>query len=244
MSRYKSKLIILTLALFSGAVCGNVPEKQRNWNANLYGGFTMKNGNTDEDSFRYGGVFEYKNETLYRCMTRFDGRYRKTNDKRSEAKNEAAAELRRLITEKWFASATMNVQHDDMRDIRYRIQGGPGVGHYFFDTKELGLDISTGVVYFHEKRELESENSVDWRIAHRLTWKITENLDCWFNSEFLQNLDESRDFRMTVRAGINNKINRHFSLTLTMLNEYDNDPDSDDIEKNDFELSAGIRYTF
>ena len=232
-------------AAMAPAVFGNVPEqKPRNWSSHIYGGATMRAGNTEESAYRYGGLFECGREGVYRGMMRFDGRYRKTNRVVSESRNEVGSELRRMFGKKWFAAGTATGLHDDAREIRYRIIGGPAAGRYLYDTDVVRLDVSSGFVYLHETTDVTRRDTVDWRAAQQFRWKITETLECWTNSELLVNLDETDNYRATIRAGIDNRITKHFSLVVSILNEYDNLPDNEELKKNDFEVTTGVRYTF
>jgi len=214
------------------------------WDSSLYGGFSASRGNTDEDAYKYGGKFEKKYGSKYHYLTRIDGRYRKTNDEVTDSKLEASAEIRRLITEKWFSSYTLSGLHDDLRDIRYRIETGPGIGYYFVNREDLSADVSTGLVYVRERSDDGTSDTVAWRLAQEFKWQITETLDLWTSSEWVMEIPDPADYTISCKAGINNEINHHLSLMVMIENKYENQPDSDDVDKNDFEFTTGLRYTF
>jgi hypothetical protein len=53
------------------------------------------------------------------------------------------------------------------------------------------------------------------------------------------------DYEISLHAGCESKISDHLSLVVEIENEYDNMPDEEGfIEKNDLEITTGIRYRF
>lgn len=214
------------------------------WKSSIYGGFSSRSGNTDEQSYSYGGEFEKKNGSAYRYKLKVDGKYRKTDNEVSDSKAEGSGEMRRLFSERGFFSGSLAALHDDLKNLTYRTKLGPGIGHYFVETDPLTADISTGLLHVHEKTADDSADYLAWRLSHWFDWHITETLRWWIGNELFVNTSDSSDWLILSRIGIDSKINGHFSLILALVNEYDNRPDAQDIEKNDFEVSAGLRYTF
>lgn len=216
----------------------------RDWKADVYGGFDYSSGNTKEKAYKYGGEFEKKNGSGYRYMLKVDGAYRETAGAVSDSKAEASGEMRRMLNDRWFASGTLSALHDDLKDISYRAKIGPGFGRYFVNSEELTANISTGMLYVHEKTSDKESDYLAWRLSQQFNWQATETLRWWFGTELFVDTSDAADYLLTFKAGVDNKINSHFCLITTVENEYDSRPESDNIKQNDFEVSVGLRYTF
>lgn len=236
-------LVLIAAVGFSG----EVEAPLRDWSADIYGGFAVRSGNADEESFRYGGEFEKKNGKAYRYRLKLDGRYRETNDNISESKTEASGEMRRMLGERWFAAGTLSALHDDLKDISYRVKTGPGLGYYIIDTAALTADVSSGPLYVIEKADGRERSYLAWRVAQRFDWKVTDTFRCWFATEAMLNTSDTAAYTIIFKSGVESKINSHLSLLVLIENDYDSLPDAgagSDIKKNDFEISTGLRYTF
>lgn len=215
----------------------------RDWRADLYAGFSARRGNTTEDAYQYGGSYDKKNSTLYRYLLRLDGRYRQTNDRRTESRTEVSAEIRRMLDERWFVAGKSSMLYDELRDLRPRVRVGPLLGRYLADCEKLTADVSTGPLYVYERTSADTEHSLAWRVEQNVRLKMTETLDLWSAAHADMDVQEPRDYNLTVRAGMDVKINSRLKLTVMVKNEYENQPQGGPtVKKNDFEISTGLRF--
>jgi putative salt-induced outer membrane protein YdiY len=229
----------------TGGFAAETNGAPRDWKSSFYGGFAAKSGNTTERSYNYGGEYEKKNGTAYRYRLKGDGRYSKTEEQISASKAELSGEMRRLISKRWFVSGRLTALHDDIRDISYRTQVGPGIGRYLADSKTLTADVSTGLLYVREKTSGEISDYVAWRLSQRIDWQMTEIFKWWAETEFLMDVAEPAHYQIVFKAGVESRINSHLSLIVSVTDDYDSMPERNgQIEKNDFEISTGLRYTF
>jgi len=240
---------------FIGAVCvliawcalAEEDEKSRDWIASIYGGLDYSSGNTEETAYKYGADYEKKNGSVYRYKFRIDGKYRKTEGDVTDSKIEADGEARRIFgsTKRWFALAALSALHDDIRDITYRVKGGPNIGCYLKDTETLTADVSSGLLYVREKTPEKVEDYLAWRLAQWFTWDFSETARWWFGTEVFTDIGNFDDYNIRFFTAVESRINSHFSLIVALEDTYDNQPEEDDdIEKNDLEIGVGLRYTF
>jgi putative salt-induced outer membrane protein YdiY len=216
----------------------------RDWKASVYGGFSAKSGNTTESSYRYGGAFEKNNGKIYRYRLNLDGRYNQTENQTTASKAELAGEMRRLLNERWFVSGRLSGLHDDVKDLAYRVKAGPGFGRYLFDSEKLTADVSTGLLYIRESSSGEVSDYIAWRLSQRLDWQLTALFKWWVETELFVNTMEPSHYQVNSRTGVESRLNDRLSLILTLEDDYDSLPErSGQIEKNDFEISTGIRYS-
>lgn len=208
----------------------------------VYGGFAAKSGNTTSSSYKYGGEFS-RDGKVYRGKLKVDGSYSKAEEAVTTSQSEASGELRRMLNERWFSYGTLSVQHDEIKDLSYRVKTGPGLGYYFVDTKDLTADISSGPLYVEEKKEGVASGYLAWRLAQGISWQITDIFRWWVSTEADVNTTDFAAYIIAFKTGVESKINSNLSLIVVLKDDYDSQPeDSGKIEKNDLEISTGLRY--
>lgn len=214
------------------------------WQLSIYGGFATRSGNATSSSYKYGGEFS-RHGKIYRSRLKLDGSYNEAEDEVTESQVEASGELRRMLNKRWFAYGTGAALHDEIKDLSYRVKVGPGLGYYLVDSKELTADISSGPLYVHEKKEDVTSDYLAWRFAQGVNWQITETFRFWVSTEADVDTTDTSAYVIAFKAGIENKINSNLSLMVVLKDDYDSHPEnSGKIEKNDLEISTGLRYAF
>ena len=214
------------------------------WKASVYGGFAARSGNATSSSYNYGGEFSQDGK-VYRGKLKLDGSYSKAEEEVTTSQSEASGELRRMLDKRWFAYGVLSALHDEIKDLSYRVKTGPGLGYYFADSKELTADVSSGPLYVEEKKEGVGSGYLAWRFAQGINWQITDAFRWWVSAEADVNTTDAAAYIIAFKTGIENKINNNLSLMVILKDDYDNQPeDSGQIEKNDLEISTGLRYAF
>ena len=214
------------------------------WKASVYGGFAAQSGNTVTRSYNYGGEFEKKSQ-LYRGKLKVDGRYSKTEEQVTVSKSEASGEMRRMLNERWFSYGVLSALHDGLKDVSYRVKAGPGLGYYFIDSKELTADVSSGPLYVQEKKADTASGYLAWRFAQGIDWQITDRFRWWVSTEADVDTTDVAAYIVAFKTGVESKINSNLSLLVIVEDDYDSQPEAKgNIEKNDFEVSTGLRYNF
>jgi putative salt-induced outer membrane protein YdiY len=212
------------------------------WKASVYGGFAAKSGNTTASSYNYGSEFS-RDGKVYRGKLKLDGSYSKAEDQVTTSQSEASGELRRMLNEHWFAYGTLSALHDEIKDLSYRVKTGPGLGYYFVDSKELTADISSGPLYVEEKKAGVANGYLAWRLAQGISWQITDAFRWWVLTEGDVDTTDITAYIIAFKTGIENKINSNLSLMVVVKDDYDSQPENTGkIEKNDLEISTGLRY--
>ncbi len=212
------------------------------WKASVYGSFAAKSGNTTASSYNYGGEFSQDGK-IYRGKLKVDGSYSEAGKQITTSQSEASGELRRMLNEHWFAYGTLSALHDEIKDLSYRVKTGPGLGYYFVDSKELTADIGSGPLYVEEKKAGIANGYLAWRLAQGISWQITDMLRWWVLTEGDVDTTDFTAYIIAFKTGIENKINSNLSLIVVLKDDYDSQPeDAGKIEKNDLEISTGLRY--
>ena len=220
------------------------PPTPKNWKGSVYGGFAAKSGNTTSSSYNYGGEFS-RDGKVYRGKLKLDGSYSQAEQQVTVSKSEASGEMRRMLDEHWFAYGILSALHDEIKDLSYRTKTGPGMGYYFFDSKELTMDVSSGPLYVQEKKAGQASGYLAWRVAQGVAWQITDTFRWWESVEADIDTTDTAAYVLAFKTGIESKINSNLSLIFTVKDDYDSRPEaSGKIKKNDMEVSTGLRYAF
>lgn len=221
------------------------PQPTNHWKSSVYGGFSTQRGNTTETAYRYGGELESLNETLYRYKLKLDGKYKESGHQVADSKAEASGEMRRMFDKKWFSYGTLNATHDDLKEVAYRVKIGPGLGYYFIDSPELKLDVSSGPLYVQESSSEGNSHYLAWQVAQGFDWLLTTTFRWWGRAELITHSAKAGAYTAEFKTGVESKMNDHLSLVLVVEDDYDSTPTKNSgVEKNDFEISTGLRYTF
>ena len=221
-----------------------VSATTNDWESSIYGGFAAKSGNKTSSSYNYGGEFS-RDGTLYRGKLKLDGSYSKAEEEVTVSQSEASGELRRMLNEHWFAYGTLSALHDEIKDLSYRMKTGPGLGYYFVDTQDMTADVSSGPLYVREKKVGVASGYLAWRFAQGVDWQITDTFRWWVLTEADVDTTDTSAYIIAFKTGVESKINNNLSLLVAVKDSYDSRPEvSGKIEKNDMEISTGLRYTF
>lgn len=232
--------------------CGFVPTNQtvaavpaqRDWKSSVYGSFSAKSGNSVERSYKIGGDFS-QNGRIYRGKLKADGKYSKAEDEVTASKAEASGEMRRMLNKRWFTYGVISALHDDLKDLSYRVKTGPGLGYYFVDSDELSVDVSSGPLYVIERTTDDQSGYLAWRFAQGIDWQITSTFRWWTGTEAVVDTTDPASYTVAFKSGVESRLNSNLSLIVMVEDDYDSRPDTDEnVKKNDFEISTGLRYNF
>ena len=245
------KTVTGTLLMLLLATAGVFAEEEavkaavtNGWKTSVFGAFSARSGNTTSSSYNYGGESTRQGE-VYRGTLKANGSYSETEKQVTSSQAEAAGELRRMLDKHWFAYGVLSALHDEIKDVSYRVKTGPGLGYYFIDTKELKSDVSSGPLFVQEKKAGNASGYLAWRFAQGLDWQINERFRWWVSSEVDVDTTDTSAYIIAFKTGIESKINSSLSLLVMVKDDYDSKPEAAGrIEKNDVELSTGVRYAF
>lgn len=247
---YIQESVVKPVVTEPGQPAGGLAEKVKTapatniWKASIYGGFAAKSGNTTSSSYNYGGDF-VRDGKVYRGRLKVDGSYSQAEQQVTVSKSEASGEMRRMLDAHWFAYGILSALHDEIKDLSYRTKAGPGVGYYFFDSKDLSLDVSSGPLYVQEKKADIASGYLAWRFAQGASWQITDTFRWWALTEADIDTTDTSAYVLAFKTGVESKINSNLSLIFTVKDDYDSRPEAaGKIKKNDMEVSTGLRYAF
>jgi putative salt-induced outer membrane protein YdiY len=188
-------------------------------------GVTSEKGNTDSDDISLTGQFEARTEKSR--FTSYGEYYNEKDDGITNTKNwNLLSGYDYFLSEKWFAYAKAQFEHDEFADLDLRTRLSAGVGYQFFETDTLNLNVAAGPGYVDENFIEAPDDSFTTAM-----WFV--NYDQYFFDKFFQlfhrssgywSFEDSSDWNIYTRQGIRFPIYRGFTATFQYNYDYDNKP--------------------
>ena len=219
-------------------------------------GGALNDGNTDNESGTFGFEIKQKIDTIEyavnakgiitrttseETITDADGTKHTYDKKETTAKNgEIKGDISRDVNEKLAIYLNATAFSDEMSDIDYRFVTGPGLAVKIVDTETLKFAFELGLAGIWEKQERVSDYYTAIRYKEKFEYLFAKGAKIWQSCEYLPSTEDSDKYLINGEIGIESPITENLSLRLTATDRYNSMP-SDDSEKNDLSLKAGIR---
>lgn len=234
------------LAAFASSAFGQAQDpalqKEPHWETSAALGFTMTRGNSKTLLFT-GNAQATKKSEKNEWNFGADATYGEDDEEKNAENARAYGQYNRLFTERFFGYLRLEVFHDDIADVDYRITVGPGVGYYFIKEKDISLRAEVGPAFVHEKQGGSTDDYITLRLAERFDWKINDRAKIWQGLEVLPQVDDWDNYILNAEAGLETSITKQLSLRTYVQDTYDNDP-APDRQKNDIKFVTAIAYKF
>jgi len=240
--RYFSLLLLLCLTAFHVTA-----QETDGYVTDLNVGFTLTTGNSESTLFKFGAAAENikeKQETLLSLSYDY-GRTKETNDEGVETETtqidraNAEAQSNWLYSEEFYAFLNITAENDELANITYRINAGPGLGYYFLRNDVSTLTTETSVVYVTEDVGNKTDDYAAFRLAQRAEYKFSESSRIWQRLEGVISFSDAENYFLNVEVGAESKLNDRIGLRVVLQDKYNNQPDTG-IDNNDLTLFSGI----
>lgn len=223
MIRSFTSIMILTAVGWGANVCPS-PEKDGEIVTHSELSYINTKGNTDTTSLAFEGNAK---TTLEKHVFRAHAdAYRSTN-KGSVSKNKWSSELN--YDYQWDEVYSLNYmvgyKQDSFSGYDYQAYTGPGVGAKVIDCSEHKLDLQANLLYAQDKpSELPSNSYFSSKMGGIYKWQIQETLKLIQEATYRVNLEETRNYFLYSKTGIENKINSSLSMGVSYKIDYVNTP--------------------
>lgn len=235
---------VLLAVVASQVSAHDVPTVDTNkWEGSLAAGFTLTTGNSETVlgtlTFKAERKWE-KDEWLFGANLAYG---ENSGDKSTELAD-AAAQYNRLLTERVYVGFRVNLMHDDIADIYYRLTLGPNLGVYIIKEKDHSWKAEAGPSFVREKTPKGTSNYIALRLAERSDHKINERVKAWQQVEFLPQVDDFSNFIVNTEVGVEAELNKKLALRVVFLDTYDNEPAPSAKNRNDVKVITALAYKF
>ncbi|MEN8264756.1 MAG: DUF481 domain-containing protein [Nitrospirota bacterium] len=213
------------------------------WKGNVNIGATTQSGNTDRSSASAGAEAVRKTEKE-RFSLRFLYNYAEEDDEVSARNAYGAGKYDYFFTKKLYGYISVELLHDEFKNLNLRTIIGPGVGYQVWDDPVKSLSVEGGFSYFSEDlEEGEDDQWVTARLASDISYKVKETVNLSDRFIIYPSLEDLGEYQLRNEAALTTDIGANLALKLSNILEHNSDP-SDDVEKSDWQWMLGIQYDF
>ncbi len=238
--------MILSLILVTGISAEEENGKWSKWGGDAAVGFALARGNTDTTSFSLTlSAKGSLSESIVNSNKAFFIFNREKDITNAESMG-WESQIDWQHTEQFFSYFEILVLRDRFKNHSYRIRPSIGIGYRIMATEKVQLSAGTGIsevfTKYYDSGETESYTGIE--LGNQFSWKISES------AEFTQTLGLTADFSeldryfLRFEASVATAITKGLSMKLTVMDNYDNKPVGEGIEKNDISILAGLSAKF
>jgi putative salt-induced outer membrane protein YdiY len=214
------------------------------WSGSFAFGVKLERGNSDSSDFHFEAkaAREAPRDKLeFRLLVD----YEETDGKADTNNVFSSTKLKVFQSERRYFFGTTSLEYDEFEDLDLRAQAFVGPGYYFIKKKKTDLfgEIGGGIVgeFIDDEDETVEGNAylhIGWR------QKIFENSEFIQDITLLPDLSDVGDYRVRSETTLRTPVGERWALKLTILDDYDSNPEGKDIDKNDVTFVSGLEYSF
>jgi putative salt-induced outer membrane protein YdiY len=244
------RLFLFHVLVFSGFGWGGAkkPPLPARWKGDVSMGLSLSRGNTHTTNFSFtfsaGGPLDRAKSKVWSNKGIF-----LLGELNGETRTESLLYVSRVDwkhKEGLFSYYEFQAIRDRFRNYSYRLLPALGAGYDFLasETFILGVDLGLAEVLtkYYESGLTESYSGL--KTGQDLDWRISETAE--FNQKLEINYDISNfsNFFVRLEANLITAISKGWSVKLTFIDGYVNEPVGEDIGKNDITFITGISRKF
>lgn len=217
------------------------------WSGSISLGLQLQRGNTDTADV-HSEVKATRTAPREELHLRFYSDYGETDSETDQNKAFGQAKLKVFQTDRRYLFGTTDMEYDELENLDLRAQLFGGLGYKFMDAERSKLvgEIGAGLTgeFFDnaagDEETLEASGflNVEWT-RHLLEKAVFSQALTFFPS-----LSDFGDFRARSESTITSPLGDGWAIKLSLIDDYDSDPESEGAERNDLRLISSVEYTF
>ena len=230
-----------------------------NWQSSAAVGLSLTRGNSENllfnasigtfrqwahDELRLGGDATYGTTTIETT----DAAGVKKDDTSTTASQERGfGQYNHLFSDRFYGGLRLEVLHDDIADVAYRITVSPLAGYYFVKNENTKLSGELGPGFIFERQgsgtNSNSRSYTSLRVGERFDHTFSARAKMWQTAEFLPKVDDFSTYLFNFEIGAEASLTAKLSLRVVFRDNYNSEPASGR-KNNDLQLISGIAYKF
>ncbi len=214
------------------------------WSGNVEVGIQIRQGNTETVDL-YG-----KSETLRKSDARelrskvsFDYAERDGDTSRSRAF--AQSTYRRYRSANSYLFGTVNLEYDEIERLDFRLNAAVGPGYVLMDTDESKLIAEFGCGVTAELYDGEDQRTEAIALLHgQWTQKVFDRSVFSQDLTVYPSISDFGTFRLVSSTSLTTPLSESLDLRISLVDEYDNDPEVAGVKKNDLTFRTTLVFRF
>lgn len=208
--------------------------------------FSKTNGNTD--TMTVSGRIKVS-RYIEEFKVTFSGAMLRTESSGTETEDKMKFEIRaeRDLTEKLFAIGSFSYLRDTFAGYNFRIFVGPGVGYTFIDSEERLLQAVSLLLYNYDDYSVGTQGTdenISLKLSGKYSQHITETISFKQSLDYTVSLEDGSKFFIDSETRFEVRLNDTFSLGLSYLINYQNEPPSAAVDRTDTTFFTSIIADF
>jgi putative salt-induced outer membrane protein len=149
-------------------------------------------------------------------------------------------------SDKFYSYYEVGYLKDKFKDYDYRITPSAGLGYVLFDNGIKSLKFTGGLseVMISYKSINSTDSYGALTVGNEFKWKISNSADFAQNLKITSDISDFNKYFLVFNMDLSVAINKTWGVKLAFTDNYDNEPVSDTVKKNDTVFIAGITYKF
>jgi len=214
------------------------------WSGSFSVGGQLQRGNTDTADLHIEAKAK-RTAPREELDLRIYSDYRETDGDTDTNKVFGQVKIKVFHTERAYMFGITDMEYDEMENLALRAQVFGGMGYVFIDKErskmlaEIGAGL-TGEFFDDNEETLEGSLwlSAEWRQS------LPEGLEFYQALTLYPSLGDLGDLRLRSETALKAPLGERWAIKFAVIDDYDNNPESEDVEKNDLKLISSAEYAF
>jgi hypothetical protein len=222
---------------------GAKPPDQKNWVADIQLGLDLGFSERNRQNYNGRAKVTYGKDRL-RHILDYDFAYGRADGITSANRMDAASKLDYDLTGRWYVYNLINGGYDQIRNINYRFEVGPGMGYHLVKRTNYILNLEAGMDYQAQQlKDGTRPNLFFYRLAENFVWKINPRLTLDEKLEYLPRVEKPNEYKLRFETNMRYALNSNLYLALTVLDLFESRPAAG-VSKNDLQVRSSVGVKF
>jgi putative salt-induced outer membrane protein YdiY len=216
------------------------------WSGSFAVGAQLQRGNTDTTDV-HTDIKATRKAEREELTFRFYSSYGETEGETDKNEVFGQVKLKLLKTDRFYLFGTTDMEYDEMEQLDLRAQGFGGLGYKLIARERTTLLAEAGAGLTGEffDAEGDEENLEASAILNaELTQKLFEQVVFYQGITLYPSLGDVGEFRVRSESSLRSPLGGGWAIKLSLIDDYDSDPENEDVKENDVRFISAIEYTF
>jgi len=216
------------------------------WKGNLSIGLSLASGNTASSSFSFTFATDGSISPKALWTNRGVLLFGQTDGKTSAESLQGLTRLDWKHTEGFFSFYEFQASRDRFKNQSYRLLPALGVGYKVLSAEHVKLAMDGGysqvVTRYYDSGLTDSFASL--KLGQLFSWQISKATEFTHALEINSDVNNLANFFLRWEANLLTALAKNWSVKLTFIDRFDNEPVGEGIRKNDITFITGISKKF
>lgn len=207
--------------------------------------YVQTDGNSEMTSFSAKNKLTYQFNPQIKAAWSISALYGESDDKRTAEQYATDLKVDYSLSSRLYTGGLIGWQRDTFAGIEHRYYIGPIAGYHIFTGPKHFLVTEAGINYVNEEYTDDTDDTyAQARAFGSYEYVFDKKTKAFQTAEFLQSLDEAKQYRVNSETGIITALSDQFSLKVSYIINYNNAPIPESLEKTDTKLAATLLVSF